>query len=344
MNEREVIFFQLILSDSTTDTLLQLDSFDIRSSDIVAGIDHTKTYKDILHTSCGNEYHIVIKKKGDEISKLKAIEKKIEKKMQLHTRLNQLYCLAKESMENLYHKKGMDLIKEWGFMSKKPKEQQKQSKTVVLEETKKSKGSEIQTATHKSPFKMPTEHKFKAAKPVVESKSFSKTLKPDSKFLKQAIGTEIFEEVKEAHLTKKEENNEKFDPTPEKVTRKRILSSEKIRTPPTKENIRTETLRKSRVNLNSSLVNFSLGEVARTSRVKSEFNTKFSNTMKAGQMFSCLDAKMKIGGIVGGNLMNDSNEDGNRSMSALSFNSGALFNPMAQSFIGLNLRTLTEDD
>ena len=62
-----------------------------------------------------------IKKKGDEVTKLKAIEKKIEIKNATYKKINQLYSIAKESVENLISKKGMDLIKEWGFMSRKAK-------------------------------------------------------------------------------------------------------------------------------------------------------------------------------------------------------------------------------
>jgi len=91
MNESEIIFFQLLLSDKTTDSIAVLDSFDLRANEIISGIDHLKTYKDIIVTNCGNEYNIVIKKRGDELTKLKGLEKKIDAKTKTYARLNQVY-------------------------------------------------------------------------------------------------------------------------------------------------------------------------------------------------------------------------------------------------------------
>lgn len=79
MNESEIIFFQLLLHDRNTDTLRVIDSFDIRGSEIINGLDATKTFRDTIITNWGNEYSVIVKKKGDEISKLKAIDKKIQK-------------------------------------------------------------------------------------------------------------------------------------------------------------------------------------------------------------------------------------------------------------------------
>lgn len=118
MSDGEIIFFQILLNDVNTETVRMLDSFDLRGSEIANSFDSTKTFKDIITTGNGNEFSLFIKKKGDEYTKLKSIEKKIEKKSAMYSRLNQLHALARDSMENLINKKGMDLIKEWGFMSK----------------------------------------------------------------------------------------------------------------------------------------------------------------------------------------------------------------------------------
>jgi hypothetical protein len=140
MNETEIIFFQLMLSESESNTQKVIDTFDLRGGEIIAGLDTNKQYKDTIVTSSGNEYFVVIKKKGDELTKLKLIEKKIESKNTVYTRLNQILVIAKENMENLINKNGMDLIKEWGFMSKKGKNTNEGrntlSKPVVKEESK----------------------------------------------------------------------------------------------------------------------------------------------------------------------------------------------------------------
>lgn len=121
MNETEIIFFQLMLNEKEANSLRVIDTFDLRGGEIIAGLDTNKQFKDTIVTSSGNEYFVVIKKKGDELTKLKLIEKKIESKNTVYTRLNQILIIAKENMENLINKNGMDLIKEWGFMSKKGK-------------------------------------------------------------------------------------------------------------------------------------------------------------------------------------------------------------------------------
>lgn len=140
MNLSEIIFFQLVLNDRHSDTSRILDSFDIRGNEIANELEVSKIFKDTVITNSGNEYEIVVKKKGDDISKLKIIEKKIEQKSAMYKTLNQLHSIAKESMENLISKKGMDLIKEWGFMSKKAKTiQESKAKTIdTREEEKKS--------------------------------------------------------------------------------------------------------------------------------------------------------------------------------------------------------------
>ena len=139
MNEAEIIFFQLMLNDKNTNSIRVIDTFDLRGGEIISGLDAHKQYKDTIVTSSGNEYFVFIKKKGDELTKLKLIEKKIESKNTVYTRLNQILVIAKESMENLINKNGMDLIKEWGFMSKKGKNNDSKninSKELSQEENK----------------------------------------------------------------------------------------------------------------------------------------------------------------------------------------------------------------
>jgi hypothetical protein len=122
MSETEILFFQLMLSDKNTDTVRVLDSFDLRGSEVSISFEGSKIYNDTVVTSCGNEYSLSLKKKGDKTSKLKALQKKIDAQTATLSRLTQLYGMAKDKMEHLVNKKGMDLIKEWGLMTKKPKE------------------------------------------------------------------------------------------------------------------------------------------------------------------------------------------------------------------------------
>ena len=139
MNETEIIFFQLMLNDRNTNSIRVIDTFDLRGGEIISGLDANKQYKDTIVTSSGNEYFVFIKKKGDELTKLKLIEKKIESKNTIYARLNQILVIAKEGMENLINKNGMDLIKEWGFMSKKGKNNDSKninSKELSQEENK----------------------------------------------------------------------------------------------------------------------------------------------------------------------------------------------------------------
>lgn len=67
----------------------------------------------------------------------------------MYSRLNQLHGHTKDKFENLLNKNGMDLIKEWGFMSKKAKP------TIVsgndkIEESKTGKCSTPKLTTKKS--------------------------------------------------------------------------------------------------------------------------------------------------------------------------------------------------
>ena len=137
MNESELVFFQLILCDKLSDTERVLDSFDIRANEIAHSFETCKYYNETIITNNQNIYELVVKKKGDEKSKLKIIQKKIEKKNLVFSRLNQLHTIAKENMENLISKKGMDLIKEWGLMNRKNNFMQDSKAKKMKEEEKK---------------------------------------------------------------------------------------------------------------------------------------------------------------------------------------------------------------
>ena len=137
MNESELVFFQLILCDKLSDTERVLDSFDIRANEIAHSLETCKYYNETIITNNQNIYELVVKKKGDEKSKLKIIQKKIEKKNLVFSRLNQLHTIAKENMENLISKKGMDLIKEWGLMNRKNNFMQDSKAKKMKEEEKK---------------------------------------------------------------------------------------------------------------------------------------------------------------------------------------------------------------
>ena len=145
MNESELIFFQLVLDDKLSDTQRVLDSFDIRANEIAAGLQSQKSYQETIITNNGNEYELFVKKKGDEQSKLKIIERKIEKKHATYVRLNQIHTIAKEAMENLISKKGMELIKEWGFMNRKNKILQESKAKIMKDEERKAKTPKVAT-------------------------------------------------------------------------------------------------------------------------------------------------------------------------------------------------------
>jgi hypothetical protein len=110
------------------------------------------------------------------------------------------------------------------------------------------------------------------------------------------------------------------------------------------ESIKKEGLKKNRGSLSSSLIGFSINDVTRTHRVKSEFNTCSRNNLNAGQMFSCLDATMKIGGLLGEDLLKkEIDHNDNRSCSALSFTSGGIFNPLRNTISGLSMHSYRLD-
>lgn len=112
----------------------------------------------------------------------------------------------------------------------------------------------------------------------------------------------------------------------------------------TAEAIRKEELKKNRNSLSSSLIGFSIEDVTRTHRVKSEFNMRTSGGMNAGQMFSCLNAQMKIGGLLNEDLMQEnSRNDDTRSTSALSFISNSIFNPMNRTISGFSMHNFSLD-
>ena len=90
----------------------------------------------------------------------------------------------------------------------------------------------------------------------------------------------------------------------------------------TSETIRKSELKRNRLSLSNSLIGFSINEVARTHRVKSEFNMSLTSKINSGQLFSTMNAKMKIGGMLNENLLTDqNNDDDNLSAHALSFSS-----------------------
>jgi len=260
-------------------------------------------------------------------------------------------------MENLYNKKGMDLIKEWGFMNKKSKDSNK-SNPVRLEESKR-KPSSSTPKIEKSSTSMTFEEKAASTKTVSGEKNKSNTLKANPSKFKEALKKSKSENpAKEESKTKKLSKTTKFEKgdlqasTSKQDAKKKkepSSSSEERKSPEpeqlTSESLRKDSLRRSRGGLGSSLVNFSLNEVARTHRVKSEFNTRTSGRMSSGQMFSCLNAKLKIGGLLNTNLLNNEDEDDdNKSLSNLSFNTGSLFSPFNNSVAGFSIRQLTETD
>lgn len=344
MSEAEIIFFQLVLSDKNSDTKRIIDSFDLRGTEILNGIDASKSFKDVIITNSGNEYHIAIKKKGDEFSKLKAIEKKIEAKTATYQRLNQLHAFAKESMEKLISKKGMDLIKEWGFMSQKSKPTPN-TKAKVIKKTSSS------------------EEEKSFSTPKKTGKSFmprSEPKGPKTGFLGVSADPTRFKNALEKSKEKSNSSQAKTPKRRKSLGNKSNKSSKasdksvkkvKVDLAQTKglnaESLRKDGLKRGRGGLASSLIGFSIDDVTRTHRVKSEFNVRTDNTLNAGQMFSCLDATMKIGGLLGEDLIKkEANHDDRRSSSALSFVSGGLFSPMNNSISGLSLHNwkLGEDN
>lgn len=110
------------------------------------------------------------------------------------------------------------------------------------------------------------------------------------------------------------------------------------------EAIKKEGLKRGRGGLASSLIGFSINDVTRTHRVKSEFNTRTHNNLNAGQMFSCLDATMKIGGLLGEDLLKKEIEHSDtRSCSALSFVSGGIFTPFSNTIASLSMHNFKLD-
>lgn len=337
MTEHEIVFFQLILVDKSTDVMIMIDSFDLRSSEIIHNIDPiTKKYTDVITTSSGNQYHILVKKRSDEISKLKNIDAKIEKKTQLHSRLNQIYTMAKEAMENLYHKNGMDLIKEWGFMSKKSKDA---SKTPLknVEETKSKPVSATPKAKRESPF-MNFGSKGTSTPAKVNSQAdnkLSQTLKPSSAKFKEALAKTIpVEESKDDHAV---HQFEKGDVQKQIPTRESHFTEQPI----TSEHLRKESLKRGRAGFGSSLIGFSLNEVSRTAKVKSEYNMSSSNRLSTGQLFSTLDAKLKIGNLINEDMISNDNDNANNS--TLSFQTSNFKTALNQSMIGLSFARLNDD-
>ena len=107
----------------------------------------------------------------------------------------------------------------------------------------------------------------------------------------------------------------------------------------TTDSLRKDELKKSRGGLASSLIGFSIDDVVRTHKVKSEYNTRTVNNNSLGKMFSCLDSTTAVGGMIQDEVMKKEVEDGdNDSVSALSFISGGgVFSPFASSITGLSM-------
>lgn len=63
----------------------------------------------------------------------------------MYSRLNQLHAIAKENMENLISKKGMDLIKEWGIMSKKAKLVKQPKSSTITKKLEEEKANRMKT-------------------------------------------------------------------------------------------------------------------------------------------------------------------------------------------------------
>lgn len=118
------------------------------------------------------------------------------------------------------------------------------------------------------------------------------------------------------------------------------LKSEKNE-PITQELIRKEGLKRGRAGLASSLIGFTINEVERTHRVRSEYNSGLKEKFKMGQIFSCLDATAKIGNLLNEELSFNGDRHGdNRSSSALSFMSTGMFNPIRSTISAIALQNL----
>ncbi|CAI2383249.1 unnamed protein product [Moneuplotes crassus] len=344
MNENELMF-QLILDDKNCDTLHVLDSFDIRANEIAQNLKSTKFYKETVVTNSGNEYELQVKKKGDDKSKLKSIQKKIDAKNAIYKRLLKLHTTAKEDMENLITKKGTDLIKEWGIMSKKPKTFQESKSKIMKEEEKNSPCSLNNSpsgATHSfsKSLKTPTKKARSSAQKNSEIASpFGAPMGLNSDFSKT---------TKKLHKRKKSEDkkSEKNGGTQHNIVAEHSAKHIMVDLTQTKglcsESLKKDSLKKGRAGLANSLIGFSLDDIKNVHKVKSEYNTKTMSKNSLGKIFSCLDGSSTVGGMVNQELSQKDDNDDTKSVSGLSFMSGsALFSPFGKSISGMSLNNFS---
>ena len=168
-------------------------------------------------------------------------------------------------------------------------------------------------------------------KPEDSNKQLNRTFVSKKPQLGRELKQEDLEEEKEApHSPKAAASNytkhriEVVQTPEDKKKRKDLTSSVDVgkHSELTSETIRKSELKRNRLSLSNSLIGFSINEVARTHRVKSEFNMSLTSKINSGQLFSTMNAKMKIGGMINENLLSEeNNEDDNLSAHALSFNS-----------------------
>lgn len=306
------------------------------------------------------------------MSKLKTIDRKIQMKTQTLSRLSQVYDAAKSKMENLYHKKGMDLIKEWGIMNKKSTyTNNQQQRFKRLEEVRKKKGSITPKINKSSSYSAGFAGRAAAIKPKFEKSGTIGNLKPNAKKLneelrkekdlqpenignikKQEFTTRTIQSRRSKPISSKthlykipEISNMENDSHSRSNTNATELKSKEDITMTNTENTRKRELRKNRQTMSSSLIGISMNEIARTNRVKSEFHAQLTPSMSTGKLFSCLNARIKIGGLLNEEVMSNENvNDDTKSQSALSLTSRSLLAPLNNPMIGLSFSNLTGGD